>query len=201
MFFHLFLFRSHLLFSLPLLPLLLLPLPLLSPPPFALSLSLSLALSLSLSLVLQTNLFVGMTEMQREVYKLVLRREVDVLSQATGSGGKNKLSNILMQLRKACNHPYLFEGVEDRGLNPMGEHLIQNCGKLQLLDKLLTRLQEEGSRVLIFSQMTRILDILEDYCTIRGFEMCRIDGSTSGDDRDDGVFNQIYLFFSASLLF
>jgi SWI/SNF-related matrix-associated actin-dependent regulator of chromatin subfamily A member 5 len=92
---------------------------------------------------IKTNLFVGMTEMQREVYKLVLRREVDVLSQAGKSGGRTKLSNILMQLRKACNHPYLFEGVEDRGLSPMGEHLIQNCGKLQLLDKLLGRLKEE----------------------------------------------------------
>jgi SWI/SNF-related matrix-associated actin-dependent regulator of chromatin subfamily A member 5 len=92
-----------------------------------------------------------------------------------------------MQLRKACNHPYLFDGVEDRSLDPMGEHLIENCGKLQLLDKLLTRLKEEGSRVLIFSQMTRILDILQDYCTIRGFEMCRIDGSCSGDTRDEAI--------------
>jgi SWI/SNF-related matrix-associated actin-dependent regulator of chromatin subfamily A member 5 len=137
---------------------------------------------------------------QNHTYGAVLKDNIEVLH--TGGGGERlKLLNVVMQLRKACNHPYLFEGVEDRGLNPMGEHLIQNCGKLQLLDKLLTRLQEEGSRVLIFSQMTRILDILEDYCTIRGFEMCRIDGSTSGDDRDDGEFNQIYLFFSASLLF
>lgn len=68
-----------------------------------------------------------------------------------------------MQLRKCCNHPYLFEGVEDRTLDPLGEHLIENCGKLNMVDKLLKKLKERGSRVLIFTQMTRILDILEDY--------------------------------------
>lgn len=41
---------------------------------------------------------------------------------------------------------------------------MENSGKLVLLDKLLKRLQERGSRVLVFSQMTRMLDILEDYC-------------------------------------
>ena len=71
--------------------------------------------------------------------------------------------NIVMQLRKCCNHPYLFEGVEDRTLDPLGEHLIENCGKLNMVDKLLKKLKERGSRVLIFTQMTRILDILEDY--------------------------------------
>ena len=61
--------------------------------------------------------------------------------------------NIVMQLRKSCNHPYLFDGVEDRSLPPLGEHLINNCGKLKLLDKLLPRLKSRGSRVLIFSQV------------------------------------------------
>ena len=49
-------------------------------------------------------------------------------------------------------------------------------GKMVLLDKLLPRLKEKGSRVLIFSQMTRMLDILEDYCLFRGHQYCRIDG-------------------------
>lgn len=53
-----------------------------------------------------------------------------------------------------------------------------------LLDKLLARLQERGSRVLVFSQMTRMLDILEDYCQYRRFAYCRIDGNTSGEDRE-----------------
>eukprot|EP01050_Picozoa_sp_SAG11_P007289 SAG11_NODE_601_length_8254_cov_12.333047_5_plen_169_part_00 len=56
-----------------------------------------------------------------------------------------------------------------------------------LLDKLLPRLQREGSRVLIFSQMTRLLDILEDYCTMRGHDFCRIDGQSAGDARDEMI--------------
>ena len=48
-----------------------------------------------------------------------------------------------------------------------------------LLDKLLPKLQSRNSRVLIFSQMTRLLDILEDYCLYRGFKYCRIDGEGS----------------------
>jgi hypothetical protein len=39
----------------------------------------------------------------------------------------------VMQLRKCCNHPYLFEGVEDRTLDPLGEHLVENCGKLNMV--------------------------------------------------------------------
>ena len=56
-----------------------------------------------------------------------------------------------------------------------------------LIDKLLPKLQERGSRVLIFSQMTRLLDILEDYCLYREFRYCRIDGNTSGDDREYAI--------------
>ena len=66
-----------------------------------------------------------------------------------------------------------------------------------LLDKLLKRLKEKGSRVLVFSQMTRILDILEvalkwvrdgqDYCNIRGYEYCRIDGQTDGAVREENI--------------
>ena len=62
-----------------------------------------------------------------------------------------------------------------------------------LLDKLLPKLQARGSRVLIFSQMTRMIDILEDYCLYRGFQYCRIDGNTSGEDRESQIddFNRV----------
>lgn len=58
-----------------------------------------------------------------------------------------------------------------------------------LLDKLLPKLKERDSRVLIFSQMTRMLDILEDYMHYRGFQYCRIDGNTSGEDRENMIDN------------
>lgn len=130
----------------------------------------------------ETVLFIKLTAMQLDLYKDFLKKDVDAIN---GKGGDRvRLLNILMQLRKCCNHPYLFDGVEDRGLDPFGEHLVSNCGKLSLLDRLLPRLKNDNHRVLIFSQMTRVLDILEDYCTMRQFQFCRIDGSTDGELRD-----------------
>lgn len=62
-------------------------------------------------------------------------------------------------------------------------HLVVNCGKMSVLDKLLPRLKEEGSRVLLFSQMTRTLDILEDYCLWKEYPYCRLDGQTPHTER------------------
>jgi len=72
-----------------------------------------------------------------------------------------------------CNHPYLFPGSEPRfeGRFTTDMHLVTNCGKLLVLDKLLTKLQAEGSRVLLFSQFTTLLDIIEDYCFFRGHKV------------------------------
>ena len=54
---------------------------------------------------------------------------------------------------------------------------------MSVLDKLLPKLKEEGSRVLLFSQMTRTLDILEDYCIWRELKYCRLDGQTPHTER------------------
>jgi SWI/SNF-related matrix-associated actin-dependent regulator of chromatin subfamily A member 5 len=70
-----------------------------------------------------------------------------------------------------------------------GDHLVENSGKMVLLDKLLPKLKQRESRVLIFSQMTRMLDILEDYMHYRQFQYCRIDGNTSGEDRESMIDN------------
>ena len=56
-----------------------------------------------------------------------------------------------------------------------------------ILDKLLPRLKAQGSRILIFSQMTRMLDIIDDYLKYKGYLYCRIDGSTAGDVRDEAM--------------
>ncbi|CAN8065519.1 unnamed protein product [Agarophyton chilense] len=133
----------------------------------------------------ETVLFTKLSEMQLNLYRNLLKKDIDAIN---GKGGDRvRLLNILMQLRKCVNHPYLFDGMEDRSLDPFGEHLVQNSAKLTLLDKLLPRLKEGGHRVLVFSQMTRILDILEDYCTMRQYKFCRIDGSTEGEWRDHQI--------------
>jgi len=138
----------------------------------------------------EVKLYIGLTEMQRLWYTKILSKDAHMLN-ALGGPERVQLLNILMQLRKVCNHPYLFEGAEPGPPFADGPHLWENAGKLVLLSKLLPKLAKQGSRVLIFSQMTRMLDILEDYMRANGHDYCRIDGSTSGDDRDSqmDVFN------------
>ena len=108
--------------------------------------------------------------MQRKWYKSLLERDIDAVNGMTSKKeGKTRLLNIVMQLRKCCNHPYLFDGAEPGPPYTTDEHLVDNAGKMQVLDKLLKSMKEKGSRVLIFSQMSRVLDILEDYCMFRDY--------------------------------
>lgn len=130
----------------------------------------------------ETILFTGMSSMQKKLYRDILVRDIDAIQG--NSGSRTAILNIVMQLRKCAGHPYLFPGVEDRSLPPLGEHLVENCGKMAVLDKLLRRLKDRGHRVLLFTQMTRILDIMEDYLVMRRFLYCRIDGNTSYEDRE-----------------
>jgi SWI/SNF-related matrix-associated actin-dependent regulator of chromatin subfamily A member 5 len=138
----------------------------------------------------ETRLFVGLTPLQRQLYKKLLVKDFDLLnngSPAVKAATKMRLMNVLMQLRKVCNHPYMFEGVEPGPPYTTGQHLVNNCGKMILLDKLLTRLKEQKSRVLIFTQMKRVLDILEDYCMWNGHEYCRLDGETPHEERQQSI--------------
>ncbi|KAL8615035.1 SWI/SNF-related matrix-associated actin-dependent regulator of chromatin subfamily A member 5 [Nucella lapillus] len=134
----------------------------------------------------ETKIFVGLSKMQRDLYTKILMKDIDVVNGA-GKSDKMRLLNILMQLRKCTNHPYLFDGMEPGPPYTTDAHLADNCGKMVILDKLLPRLKDNDSRVLIFSQMTRMLDILEDYCFWKGYEYCRLDGSTPHEDRQKSI--------------
>ena len=132
----------------------------------------------------EVNLYIGMSDMQVKWYKKILEKDIDAVNGAGGKReSKTRLLNIVMQLRKCCNHPYLFEGAEPGPPYTTDEHLIFNAGKMLMLDKILVRMKKQGSRVLIFSQMSRVLDILEDYSVFREHKYCRIDGSTAHEDR------------------
>ncbi|XP_061197409.1 lymphocyte-specific helicase-like [Saccostrea echinata] len=97
-----------------------------------------------------------------------------------------RLQHIMMQLRKCCNHPYLLEyPLTESGEYKVDEDLVQLCGKMKLLDVMLKELKSRGHKVLIFSQMTKMLDILQDYCYLRKYSFCRLDGSTSIHDRQE----------------
>ncbi|KIJ55252.1 hypothetical protein M422DRAFT_41263 [Sphaerobolus stellatus SS14] len=96
-----------------------------------------------------------------------------------------KLQNTIMQLRKVCSHPFLFDWPEDHEkFLIVSEELVNASGKMMILDRLLTELIARGHKVLIFSQFTTMLDIIEEWATsFKSWSTCRIDGQTKPDDR------------------
>ncbi|KAJ0970603.1 hypothetical protein J5N97_018562 [Dioscorea zingiberensis] len=121
--------------------------------------------------------------LQKKVYMSILRRELPtLLAFSSGASSHQSLQNIVVQLRKACSHPYLFIGIEPEPYEE-GEHLIHASGKLIVLDQLLGRLHAEGHRVLLFAQMTHTLDILQDFLDLRKYTYKRLDGSVRAEER------------------
>ncbi|KAJ1614895.1 SNF2L-like protein [Cryptosporidium canis] len=129
--------------------------------------------------------YIGLSKLQKKIYSELLTRNLDVLNSACSN--KTQMLNLLMQLRKTCNHPYLFDGVEPGPPYVEGFHMVEASGKMVLLHKLLPKLFSQGSRVLLFSQMTRLLDIIDDYLRWCGYPYCRIDGSTPGIERQERI--------------
>eukprot|EP00477_Mikrocytos_mackini_P000879 GAHX01000942.1.p1 GENE.GAHX01000942.1~~GAHX01000942.1.p1 ORF type:complete len:961 (-),score=263.13 GAHX01000942.1:43-2925(-) len=132
----------------------------------------------------ESMLFVGLTEVQRQLYMDIVKKDAESLQRKNVASVA--LRNILMQLRKTCSHPYLFSGIEPEPIST-GEHLIESSGKLMIVDQLLKKCKMENKKVLIFSQFVGILDILEDYCLYRKYSYCRLDGSTEQEDRDKSM--------------
>ncbi|XP_052585970.1 chromodomain-helicase-DNA-binding protein 1-like isoform X2 [Peromyscus californicus insignis] len=128
----------------------------------------------------------GMSALQKKYYKAILMKDLDAFENETTK--RVTLQNILTQLRKCVDHPYLFDGVEPEPFE-VGEHLIEASGKLHLLDRLLAFLYSGGHRVLLFSQMTQMLDILQDYMDYRGYSYERVDGSVRGEERHLAIKN------------
>lgn len=123
-----------------------------------------------------------MSAMQLKLYTSMM--EKGVMHYAPTGDGKDKsqkgLMNTLMQLRKICNHPYLFQ--HDFKLD---DDFIRSSGKFELLDRLLPKLFSSGHRVLMFSQMTRVMDLMEIYFGYRDIPYLRLDGTTKADERGE----------------
>lgn len=141
----------------------------------------------------ETLIEVELTVLQKQYYRALYEKNVQFLhrNKKKALDGPS-ISNLAMQLRKCCNHPFLLRGVEDeirdqegKSKNNLseGDFLVKFSGKLVLLDKLLPRLKETGHRVLIFSQFKIMLDIIEDYLSERKMKAERIDGSITGKKR------------------
>ncbi|KAK3275497.1 hypothetical protein CYMTET_16377 [Cymbomonas tetramitiformis] len=122
-----------------------------------------------------------MSAWQKLVYKRILNKE-------NLSDGKKqpRLQNIAMQLRKICNHPYLFIDEEEEDLLS-DEDRIRASGKFELLRRLLAKLKATGHRVLLFSQMVQALHIVEDFVAHAGYKFLRLDGTTKNEDRKGQV--------------
>jgi chromodomain-helicase-DNA-binding protein 1 len=136
---------------------------------------------------------VELSDVQLEIYRQILTRNYDELNKGASKGQKQSLLNIMMELKKASNHPYMFPNVEDRQLNGSEEkndqlrHMITSSGKMMVLEKLLDKLKKDGHRVLIFSQMVRMLDILSDYLTLRKYNHQRLDGTMPSSARRHAI--------------
>ncbi|KAG7318319.1 hypothetical protein KOW79_018074 [Hemibagrus wyckioides] len=108
-----------------------------------------------------------------------------------GKGGAKTLMNTIMQLKKICNHPYMFQHIEESFAEHLGypngiingPDLYRASGKFELLDRILPKLQATHHRVLLFCQMTSLMTIMEDYFAYRNFLYLRLDGTTKAEDR------------------
>ena len=144
----------------------------------------------------ETIIEVELTPIQKRYYRAILEKNFGFLLKGTSSSNAPNLVNTMMELRKCCIHPFLIKGAEERILEELGaghddgkvfNALVQASGKLVLVDKLLKRLRQDGHKVLIFSQMTRCLDILSDYLRYSKYPFERIDGAIKGTDRQAAI--------------
>lgn len=109
------------------------------------------------------------------------------------------LRNVVMQLRNICSSPYIYYEPfipneitkEKEGI--FMKILFENSSKLKILNQLLKNLLPFNHKVLIFSQFTKMLDLLHDWLDYQKIEVCRLDGSTMQEDRDDAIksFNDL----------
>ncbi|KAJ8334430.1 hypothetical protein SKAU_G00400690 [Synaphobranchus kaupii] len=134
---------------------------------------------------------VELSPMQKKYYKFILTRNFEALN-TRGGGNQVSLLNVVMDLKKCCNHPYLFPvAAMEAPKMPNGMYdgsaLTKAAGKLTLLQNMLRKLKNGGHRVLIFSQMTKMLDLLEDFLENEGYKYERIDGGITGGMRQEAI--------------
>ncbi|KAJ7313086.1 hypothetical protein JRQ81_004354 [Phrynocephalus forsythii] len=148
----------------------------------------------------ETIIEVELTNIQKKYYRAILEKNFNFLSKGAGHSNMPNLLNTMMELRKCCNHPYLINGAEEKILTEFRDSchhhvphdfplqaMVRSSGKLVLIDKLLPKLKAGGHKVLIFSQMVRCLDILEDYLIQKRYLYERIDGRVRGNLRQAAI--------------
>ncbi|KAI9386396.1 hypothetical protein POPTR_010G019150v4 [Populus trichocarpa] len=133
---------------------------------------------------------------EASAYQKLLMKRVEENLGSIGNSKARTVHNSVMELRNICNHPYLSQLHADEVDTLIPKHflppIIRLCGKLEMLDRLLPKLKATDHRVLFFSTMTRLLDVMEEYLTWKQYRYLRLDGHTSGGDRGSLIdrFNQ-----------
>jgi SNF2 family DNA or RNA helicase len=125
---------------------------------------------------------VELSAQQKIVYKGIQDNNMLMADPNNKNSKATSLKNAIMQLRKICNHPYLFEGHEPIG-HEISDHIFSVSGKFELLDRMLPKLIITGHKVLIFSQFTQLLDIMKMYFYYRNIPHLILDGRTKDEDR------------------
>lgn len=151
---------------------------------------------------------VEMTTLQKTVYKTVYEKNKGTLQQGLGLKYVSLMNNLDMQLRKCCNHPYMIQDIREHLLQDVQsseeyfEKLKTSSCKLLCLDKLVKKFRAEKKKILIFSQFTEMLCIIEEYLLHEHIIMNKIDGSTKAKDRQMQIdsFNSLNNEFSVFLL-
>ncbi|KAH1157921.1 hypothetical protein AAZX31_11G065700 [Glycine max] len=143
-------------------------------------------------------IYANMTEHQKNLQDHLVNKTLGNYLKENMSSGLSvpaiMIRNLAIQLRKVCNHPDLLESAfDDSYLYPPLEEIVGQCGKFHLLDRLLQRLFSRNHKVLIFSQWTKVLDIMDYYFSEKGFAVCRIDGSVKLEERKQQIqdFNDV----------
>lgn len=138
----------------------------------------------------ETIVEVELTSVQKKYYRAIYERNTEFLMKGVKSKhNAPNLMNVVVELRKVCNHPYLVKGVEEAVTENQSDPaklaslFVSASGKFVLLDKLLPKLQSGGHRVLIFSQMVRVLNLLAEFLKYRHYGFERLDGSIRGHER------------------
>lgn len=136
----------------------------------------------------------------REILARQIQREKDSGNEvgAVRNSAWQKLMNLLMQLRKVCNHPYQIPNAEPEPFE-LGDHIIRASGKFMVLEKLVEELVvKQRKKILIFSGFTKMLDLVEEFLSIRGgdgssYRSVRLDGGTARARRNLGIrmFNDV----------
>lgn len=158
----------------------------------------------------ETVIDVELTSIQKKYYRAIFEHNHAFLNMGSSRTQAPKLMNIQMELRKVCNHPFLLEGVEHRETDRLfreyldkgafkdktpeeQQHMISESGyimtsgKMVLLDKLLPKLRQEGHKILVFSQMVKMIDLISEYCEFRNFNYERLDGRVRGSERQKAI--------------